>query len=229
MGGEAGIRAFLQELLPWMLADLLDNGQIDESRLDDPVYLITTLRSNIEWFKDRPSIVQIGDEFVDAAREELERGRIGAAIILIATAIEHCLNSHFRFVLGRNGQLSEGQITSVIKNNNLPAKLDWLMALVTGLSLSEAMSTRVVRINEMRNSLVHYKFEPTNEGDSTQRERVYAQAKQFGFDKLLTTPTDLERELSAIEKDLFPNLDRAHRLVGEMFDGLSKLSEMKQQ
>lgn len=217
IGGSAGVKAILRDTLPWLLCDLMDNGQIDESRLLDETYVLDTLSANMKWFNDRPKIVLLDDEFVDAARDSIESGRIGAAIVLIATSIEHQINRHIRFVLERQDDLSTDQITNIIKSNSLPAKIDWLLLLATGQSISEELSKRIGRVNEMRNAIVHYKFIPVGEDESTQRKKVYEQAEKFGFDTLLTTPHDLKHELENIERELFPNLARAFAIIAKMY------------
>jgi hypothetical protein len=80
------------------------------------------------------------------------------ACMLFATWIEHWVNSQVR---GRSIvlSLSEAQTKRIIRSAQLGDKLDWLLPLMGASPITEHHSKSILRLAELRNAFVHYKWE----------------------------------------------------------------------
>jgi hypothetical protein len=213
-------RSFSLALLPSVLATLLEEGKIAEDRLDEPGYLKSILAANPEIFQGLALCEKIYDDFTDFARIALEEGRTSVAVVLVATAMEHILNWFYRDVLESEGGLTSKEATEVIRSN-INTKIGWLLILVTRYELPDDIRSKLAKIFDLRNSLVHYKIEPVAwrdvlEGDSNKSLR--SRLQEFEEENFIEMPLQLSRALEALLEKMRPSYAAARRFVSRIFD-----------
>ena len=112
----------VKQFVPSILIQLLMHGNIDKEKISDSEYLWSKVkyeRSNLA--SDIFCIVTFHEEFLEVAKKSLDEGKNEAAIVLIATAIEHVLNINYRQIM-KFRRFSDEDITKIIKNNNFEDK-----------------------------------------------------------------------------------------------------------
>lgn len=141
-----------------MFAHMARTGQLQEKHLKDRLTLCKFVEKTI-----LPSIeniqinISIHEQFIQQADECWKKGQKHIAIVLLAVALEHLINSFFRDTLG-DRYLNDSEITTVIKSTNIDAKLSWLLPLAHCKPLPTKLKNRIKKIFDIRNSIVHYKW-----------------------------------------------------------------------
>ena len=160
------LKEALGEVLPGILHDMIGRGLIDRDRLSDRAYLWSVVKKDLAELMGNVGVVfELDQEFLDAAKTAMDRRRPAAAVVLLATVIEHKLNTFHRLVLESKG-LSYEEVTEIISRNSVPDKLGWLMTLTGSGALPEPMTTRINTLIELRDRIVHYKARPSSTLDA---------------------------------------------------------------
>jgi hypothetical protein len=112
----------------------------------------------LHWIDDHtPNILEEARSF---ARQE----KYTFSCLLYATYFEHWLN-HTISVLGRRKNLSEGEITQIIRETQFRAKSTWLLRLLGFKRISEKHLSKMQSVVDLRNAFVHYKWKPYDPDD----------------------------------------------------------------
>jgi len=190
-------RSLPRALVLLVLREMVSRGLIDPGRIDEPEYLWPTiLTHHNEIVPDIEMQVAIHDYFLDVAKYAIDTEQPAVAVVLVATAIEHILNLHYRDLLTRKG-LDEKEIKAVIRGCSMEAKTGWLMALVGLPPLANDLKKRIARVVELRNCVVHYKAQPTRLGAFEGGwDRLKQRLDELDYDDLLDLPDDLEDVMS---------------------------------
>jgi len=213
-----------QSLLPNILLQLMLNNKIDKTKIHDRDYLLSKATDfsreiggdNIFY------IVETHKEFIDAANDALKANKYRLAILLIATAIENILNIEYSFLL-RLRNFSNNDIYDIIRGNQIPAKIGWLMKLVFEIELDENFKKKLIKITEIRNAIIHYKARPFTLGDeedmnSCSSGDIEEKIKKIDFD-ILSIPEELEQKLSAQKYMLYPDLNLVIEMMNVIYKG----------
>lgn len=197
------IQLILQVFLPAMIENLLRRGMLDRDRLSDLAYVHSVIKQNSEIILDSYSVTRIDDEFIESAQEALAQGRKLAALVLIATSIEHIINLFYRQVL--ETKLGDDVITEVIRNS-IHAKLGWISSLITTRQIPPQLVIRIKSLMDLRNTIVHYKAEPAHIDDDKRGSYNFInyQINNIDFVELFALPSELETELDKIIEEMIP-------------------------
>jgi hypothetical protein len=214
----------LQSLLPNILLQLVLNNKIDKAKIYDRNYLFSKVKDfsreiggdNIFY------IVESHKEFIDAANDAIKTNKNRIAIILIATAIENILNVEYSFLL-RLRNFSNNDIYDIIRGNQIPAKIGWLMKLVFEIELEERFKKKILKITEIRNAIIHYKARPFTLSDeedinSCSSDDIEGKIKRIDFD-ILSIPEELDKKLRAQKYILYPDLNLVIEMMNSIYDG----------
>jgi hypothetical protein len=208
----------LKEFVPGILIQLLLNGMIDKSKISDPDYLWSkVINDKSEILGDIFYIVNAHKDFLEIAKIAIDTNKQMVAVVLISTAIEHILNSHYRYFMRLSGFTDE-DITKVIKNNNFDDKTGWLMTLIFKTELDQNLKRNIKNLIDIRNAIIHYKAVPFTLDDRIDdridsHSIIKNQIKNLDFD-MLTIPEELEEALNTQLIKLNPDLN----LVDEMME-----------
>jgi HEPN domain-containing protein len=93
------------------------------------------------------------------------------ACLFYALYIEHQLNS-FIVTLAKRKNLSTKDIESLIRDSSYRAKCSWLLRIFDVKAIDAVHTNRIVKLMELRNSYVHYKWKPENEQMSQELESI---------------------------------------------------------
>ncbi len=212
---------FLYELMPFIIESLLLSNKIDETRTDDPKYVLSVIVQNLDVIDSLRHGARIDRQIMEAAKEAAEIERVPVVVILVATTMEHIINLFYREVLEKRFYLSSDEATEAIKSN-FQTKLGWLMQIVGESKLPDELSKRVKQITDLRNAYAHYKAIGVSLNEKDKSEALLNQAKSIGIDVILNTPHELEQELYSKYEDLFPERELARKLSEKVIDFMSK-------
>ena len=203
--------AILEELLPHMMRTLVLRGIVTEKSLQSAKRLQTLFQRHTRTASEDFSIlIALHDDFLADACDLWSRGRRYQAIVLFATAVEQCLNSHYRLALLSRG-LSNDEVTVIIRSQSLDAKLTWLLKMSSGDKLPASLVARLRIAFEVRNSIVHYKAVPghPDKGDDSHDaiERRIRNLKRVSFRRDFSR---LQRYLDQVILRVDPSFRLAH-------------------
>lgn len=213
-----------RSVLPNILLQLILNNKIDKTKINDPDYLLSKAKDfrkeigghNIFY------IVESHKEFIDAAKEAINANKYRIGFLLIATAIENVLNMEYSFLL-RLRNFSNNDIYEIIRGNQIPAKIGWLMKLVFEMELDENFKKKIVKIIEIRNAIIHYKARPftlSDEADenSCSADDIDEKIKRIDFD-ILSIPEELDKKLRAQKYMIYPDLNLVIEMMNVIYMG----------
>lgn len=106
--------------------------------------------SKMEW------CIAIEEEFIQQAIANWKKGKKFVAIVLYATAVEQYVNQTYALMLRAHG-LENEEVEKIVRTLNIEPKLSWLMKLVAQREFPKALRTRLRKVFELRNAIVHYK------------------------------------------------------------------------
>lgn len=203
-------RSMPQVLVLLALREMFSQDLIDPDKINEPEYLWNAvLDHHNEVVRDIEFQTAIYRPFLDVAEYALDIDQPAVAVVLVATAVEHILNLHFRDMLTRKG-FDEKQVKSVIRSCRMEAKTGWLMQLVGMPPLPDDLKKRIDRAVELRNCLVHFKAEPTRLGAFKGGwDRLRRRLQELDTDDLMDLPDDLEYEMSWALIEADPDLKLA--------------------
>jgi hypothetical protein len=150
-----------REILAELYISLLSTGQIETNgKSEDQLYLELVQRAK-EWSERRP--MRMSRDFrpglLKQARSLKRRNQLNEASLYYGTWFEHWINSFFDRKAHR---LDESEFRQMIRDVNLRGKFTWLLALVVGWRIPEKHLRAVIRVCDLRNEFVHYKWKPVD-------------------------------------------------------------------
>lgn len=163
-----------REILAELYISLLGTGQIaTDGKNEDQLYLELVQRAK-EWSERQP--IRMSRDFrpdlLKQARTLKRRNQLNEASLYYATWFEHWINS---FYDRKANALDENEFRQMIRDVNLRGKFTWLMTLVVGRRIPDRHLRAVVRVSDLRNEFVHYKFKPV---DVEKSEDEFEQLRQ---------------------------------------------------
>jgi hypothetical protein len=217
-------RSFPTPLVLVVLREMFSRGIIDSERVDDIDYLRSVILENFdEIVPDVEMLTAIHNNFLDVAEYAIDADKPAVAVVLVATAIEHILNLHYRDLLMRKG-MDQKEVKSVIRSTRMEAKTGWLMALAGFPPLPTDLRKRILDLATLRNCIVHYKAKPTRLGSFEEGwDRLKQQLEDLDLDDVLDIPDELEQVLSSALIKLDPNLQLAVRVYETAIDTQTKI------
>ena len=94
------------------------------------------------------------------------------AVLFYATYFEHTVNAVID-VAARRKKFSHRDVASIIKDIGMAGKTTWLLRALGLAPLSQFHRNTILKINEIRNSYVHYKWQPKGSKiDSSAKEAL---------------------------------------------------------
>lgn len=214
-----------------LLHSLAFDGMLDLERLDDIAYLQDVILSNAERANEFRVSVTIHKGFVTTARELFISGKCQESIVILATAVEQCLNSFYNEALSIKGGLSDVEIIEVIRSNNIAPKIGWLLALVANYELDQDFRNNITELMEVRNQIVHYKAAPSKHFDDHETnsyDRIRQHIDQLNSKGCFDIPDQLEGLLEEAIADLNDASYDNHSKVEEAFKRLYESQESEE-
>ena len=148
-----------------MISDLalqsLHDGDISIRGMTDneiATEVATQLKSLIE--KKRLKIVfhiDFSDRLLAEARKYIRQKKPELSALYYATYFAHCLN-WLIVEICRKKKIDDDATRQLIREVNLRAKYTWVMTLLNNRSLKIGFVNSIIRISEIRNSFIHYKW-----------------------------------------------------------------------
>lgn len=209
-------KRIVKQFVPAIIADLLRNDEITEN--SSKIEVISAVRKylkNEERFNSINVAIVIGDEFIDAIKNEIEHGHLNVAIALSGIQIEHMLNEFYQQILINKQHFSIREYNSCMKSISVRDKLTWLYRLVTDDSIDNELVAKLVKICSQRNSLVHYKPKIASMGDWG--EPIKDNAKEFDIGEILEELKELEEILQNVISLQFEIDSVAHQMYNNYF------------
>lgn len=219
-------KALWEKFAPSMVQFLLAEGKLDRDRLSDIEYVKSVILDNLDDLinEETETIVRRRGVFIQAARDTFATGNPAAAIILVVTEIEHSLNSFYRTIL--SPRLPDDMITEVLRTNNTYAKISWLMLLASGREIPVQLKTRIDRLAEVRNAIVHYKFRPQSIEDDWWRFPLQ-EFDGVDIEKLISIADELDETLERICEETLSDYELCKQMADNLLETLpGSLEEM---
>lgn len=101
------------------------------------------------------------DSILKQARLFHSEGEIELSHLLYATWFEYWINELIS-ILGHRKNLKENEINEIIKNIPFRAKYTWLLKLFGFKEINKTHLNLILRLTDLRNSFVHYKWKEKN-------------------------------------------------------------------
>ena len=163
-------RQLNRQLASSILRSLIQDGTIDPTG-KEPKQLIGEA---IAYLRSRPTDVKFvadhTDHLLRVARRFLRGAEVELACLLFATWVEHKLN-HFVAVLSVK-RLRYADRDVMIRDSSYRAKMGWLLRLLGANRIPESHQSRIVKLMELRNSFVHYKWKASTEESEEELKRT---------------------------------------------------------
>lgn len=90
--------------------------------------------------------------------------------LLYATWFEHWINSIVETALVRKN-ISRVEIIKILREVNIRDKISWLFKILGLKSISQKQRNKIIRIMDLRNNFVHYKWVPKNIDEEENNEK----------------------------------------------------------
>ncbi|MBL8004742.1 MAG: hypothetical protein JNL36_06575 [Candidatus Kapabacteria bacterium] len=104
-------------------------------------------------------VVTHTDDLLLSAREFREESRKNNAKLFYAIFFEHLINGFIDEVCNRKS-IDKKAINDIIKSLKMEAKITWLLTLLELPPITSHHKKTLLKLNEDRNSYVHYKYNP---------------------------------------------------------------------
>ena len=122
------------------------------------------MREFLDYFEKEESLFVIDhtEDILKQARNYRKMERNELACLFYALWLEHSLNGIISLLAGRK-DFSEKEIEEIMRDTSYRSKSSWLPRALGGKSFSQAHVNLIVKLMEVRNSFVHYKWKAVNE------------------------------------------------------------------
>jgi hypothetical protein len=104
------------------------------------------------------------DDLLRLARVSMRESKWNFAVLLYATYFEHVVNS-FLFSQANRRRLTKATLTQMIREVNFAGKTGWLLEVLGMKPLNPRHRQRLIKLSEIRNGFVHYKWLPRVDGE----------------------------------------------------------------
>lgn len=93
------------------------------------------------------------------------------ACVFYATWLEHTLNG-FIHSFATQKRLSDKEIANIIRDTSYKSKISWLPVVFGKRPFKESQIKMIVKLMEIRNSFIHYKWQPNNANIKKELEEI---------------------------------------------------------
>jgi hypothetical protein len=169
-----------REILAELYVSLLGHGHIETAGKNEEQLYLELVKEAVEWAKHRPMRMSMDfrPNLLNKARSLKRRNELNEATLYYATWFEHWINFFF---MRKTHVLDENEFRQMIRDVNVRGKYTWLLALAVGQRIPEKHLRAILRICELRNEFVHYKFKLVDadkfEDEVKQRRQTYQAAE----------------------------------------------------
>jgi len=136
---------------------LIADGHIHPEGKSEDQIIAEVRKAARKWSNRRPMLVGVDfrSDLLTQARRLRRRGKLHEAILYYATWFEHWINR----VLTRNlRSLNDREARQMLRDVSLRGKFTWLLGLVHGKQIPERHIRAILRVSDVRNEFVHYKY-----------------------------------------------------------------------
>lgn len=164
------------DLMNAMLRTSILNGEIDPRGKTD-AELVALF---VNWAKNRKSqgftfTVDHTETFWDLAKKAERQKSLELAALYYAIWAEHQLNSIFIILFARKGY-DDWFVHTIIRETGFKSKFLWLHILLRRKP-NKSMFEGLVKLFELRNQIIHYKWKPTPDEKDAEDEIILKKAK----------------------------------------------------
>lgn len=197
-------RAMFKSVLAKIAENLAQQGETDFS----PKRLLREFRALVDaahgLSDEHQIVIDHTDVLLRHAREFGRSGEARLACIFYATWVEHRLNSYCSLLATRH-RLPPAELDQIVRGTSIQAKMAWLH-LIVGRGLSKAATVQIVKLSELRNAFVHYKW------------RAASEELEHEYDAMITRAERLVRQFQHYERKHLGHISRrkAHSLASEI-------------
>ena len=161
-------------ILARMFEYAVQNGEVSvegksESQIHDEYAAFLVQLASVDEF--RP-VVDHTPDLLRIARRISRDDDSRLATLLYATWVEHWVNGLVRSVCQRRGMPID-DVVEVVRETSLRSKTGWLLRLLGLKPLAPSHRNAILRLAELRNSFVHYKWKPIPEDALEELDRSY--------------------------------------------------------
>jgi hypothetical protein len=118
---------------------------------------------------------------LERARRFREDGDYYFACLLYATWAEHWLNGLIS-TAGQRRKLQNDEVVQIIRDTPLRGKLTWLLGLFDLPRIADRHRNALIRLTDLRNGFVHYKWQGKNDAAMDQEDEDFKQVVT-GFER----------------------------------------------
>src|SRR5664280_1150204 len=166
-----------REVLAMLYEAFLTDGHINPEGKSEEQIMAEVRVAAVKWSKRRPMLMSTDfrSGLLSQARKFKRRQEHHEAILYYATWFEHWINA----ILVRNlHSLNERERCQMVRDVNLRGKYTWLLALVHGKQIPERHINAILRISDLRNEFVHYKYKLADVDTWTDEDKPLRLAQQ---------------------------------------------------
>jgi hypothetical protein len=109
-------------------------------------------------------VIDHRNDLLREARTFLRHSDWNLALLLYATYFEHAVNSLLA-MQARRRRFSKDALLQMIREVSLPAKMGWVLELLGMKPINSVHRKRLLKLAELRNAFVHYKWLPKTDSD----------------------------------------------------------------
>jgi hypothetical protein len=159
-----------QEFVACIYEALLADGHIDIKGKNEEQIMGEVLKSALRWSKLRPMMMSIDfkGDLLTRARSFKRSGKEHEAILYYATWFEHWING---ILLRGLRSLDERERCQMIRDVGLRGKFSWMPAFIHGKRFPQKHINAVLKICDLRNEFVHYKYKMVDADDDSDESR----------------------------------------------------------
>lgn len=122
---------------------------------------------------EKPKIEIIVDHRISILKESrrfLKQDKKEFACIFYAIWFEHWINNLI-VIYGKRNRLQQEEIVQIIRESNARSKFSWILKLLEAPKLMEKHRLLVLRLFDLRNSYVHYKWKGNVDDEDDKQEK----------------------------------------------------------
>jgi hypothetical protein len=204
------------------LVELIERDLIDLDNSYNAEYLWERFAEHSAIVAQAPLYFLPDRSFLETATRSADKGQYAVAIVLIATEIEHAINSFYSIALRRKG-FSTKEVIRIIRSTNNEGKLTWLLKLTTEEEFGQETLREIRSVFEVRNAVVHFKGTPTTIANVVADNNsgwfsILSRLSKLDYDHLIELPIQLEDIFLSILRERFPVYDEVTKLIDVMLD-----------
>jgi hypothetical protein len=148
---------FGKELVDGLCRQFLEEGIVNPNGKTGDEVIKELMIETLKWSKQRPMMMAIDHKsgLLKQARAFAKEEAFEESFLFYATWFEHWING---VLTRRSRKLDEDGRRQMLRETSLKGKFRWLLPILHSAEVPRSHLNTIIRIAEMRNSFVHYKF-----------------------------------------------------------------------